>query len=99
VVLRCPWRPARFGLGLDGGYAFCGTDTTEPGKFGDWACGTLVHPVAPWAAIVATPIAALLVGGSIALRRRDWRLFTFVLIVPPVLLVSGFFTLTALSEL
>jgi hypothetical protein len=81
---------------IAGAYAFCGTDTTEPGKLGDWACGNLVHPVAPWAAIAAAPVAALLVGGWIALRRRDWRLFGFFLIVPPLLLVGGFLTITAL---
>lgn len=79
-----------------GGYAFCGTDTTEPGAAGDWACGNLVHPFVPWAAIAATPVAALLVGGWIAIRRRDWRLFTFFLIVPSLLLVGGTFAITAL---
>jgi hypothetical protein len=81
---------------IGGGYAFCGTDTTEPGAFGDWACERLVHPVAPWLLIAAIPLTILLVGGHVALRRRSWGLFAFSVIGAPFLLVVGFFTLTAI---
>jgi hypothetical protein len=79
-----------------GGYAFCGTDTTDPGVFGDWACERLVHPVAPWALIAAAPLTILLVGGHVALQRRSWRLFAYSVIGAPMLLVLGFFALTAI---
>jgi hypothetical protein len=81
---------------LAGGYAFCGTDTTEPGAFGDWACESLVHPVAPWLLIAAAPLAIMLLGGRVAVRRKSWRLFAYSVLGAPLLLVIGFFTLTAI---
>jgi hypothetical protein len=80
---------------IAGAYAFCGTDTTEPGVFGDWACERLVHPFAPWALIAATPLTILLVGGHVSLQRKSWRLFAYSVIGPSLLLVIGFFTLMA----
>jgi hypothetical protein len=88
--------PASGLLWLPGGYAFCGTDTTEPGPFGDWACDTAVRPVAPWLLIVATPLILLLAGGHLAIQRKSWRLFAFSVIGPPSLLVIGFFALMAI---
>jgi hypothetical protein len=64
--------------------------------FGDWACENLVHPAAPWALIVATPLAILLVGGHAGLQRKNWQLFACSVIGAPLLLVTGFFTLTAI---
>jgi hypothetical protein len=81
---------------LGGGFAFCGTDTTEPGAFSDWACETLVHPVAPWALIAATPLTILLGGGHVGLQRKNWQLFAYSVIGAPLLLVIGFFTLMAI---
>jgi hypothetical protein len=83
-------------LWLAGGYAFCGTDTTEPGVFGESACARLVQPVAPWSVIAATPLAILLVGGYIALERRSWRLFAYSVVGAPLLLLVGLFTLLAI---
>jgi hypothetical protein len=88
--------PASGLLWLAGGYAFCGTDTTKPGKFGDWACDTVVRPVAPWLLTVATPLMLLVAGGHLAIQRKSWRLFGFSVIGAPSLLVIGFFTLTAI---
>jgi hypothetical protein len=88
--------PASAYLWLVGGFGFCGTDTTDPGRAGDWACVNLVRPVVPWAVIALMPIAALLVGGWIALRLRDWRVLTVVLAVPCVLLVACPLALMAL---
>ncbi len=81
---------------LVGGYAFCGTDTTEPGAFGDWACETLVHPVVPWLLIVAIPLTILLVGGHLGIKHKSWRLFACSVIGAPLLLVIGHFSLTAI---
>jgi hypothetical protein len=64
--------------------------------FGDWACAKLVHPVAPWALIAATPLTILLVGGHVSLQRKSWQLFAYSVIGAPLLLVIGFFTLTAI---
>jgi hypothetical protein len=80
-----------------GGYSFCGTDTTEPGAFGDWACETLVRPVAPWVLIVLAPLTVAVVGGLIALRRTSWTLFGWSVVGAPLLLVAGYFTLTAID--
>jgi hypothetical protein len=80
-----------------GGYSFCGTETTEPGAFGDWACDALVRPVAPWLLIVLAPLTIAVVGGHIALRRKSWSLFAWSVIGAPLVLVAGFFTLTAID--
>jgi hypothetical protein len=88
--------PASALLWLGGGWGFCGTDTTEPGVVGDWACERLVHPVAPWALIAAMPLAILLVGGHVGLQRKSWRLFAYSVIGAPLLLVIGFFALMAI---
>jgi hypothetical protein len=76
-----------------GGFAFCGTDTTEPGSA--WACDQLVHPVVPWAVIAATPIVAMVIGGWVALRRRDWGLLALFLVLPSAFLVGCTFALLA----
>lgn len=88
--------PASGLLWLAGGYGFCGTDTTEPGAVGERACETLVQPVAPWLLIAATPLAILLVGGHLALKRRSWRLFAYSVIGAPLLIVIGFFAMMAI---
>jgi hypothetical protein len=81
---------------LAGGYAFCGTDTTEPGAFGDWACESLVRPVVPWLLIVAIPLTLLLLGGHLGIARKSWRLFALSVLGAPLLLVIGLFSLTAI---
>jgi hypothetical protein len=80
---------------LAGGYAFCGTDTTEPGPFGEWACESLVRPVVPWLLIAATPLTVLLIGGHVGLKRKSWGLFALSVIGAPLLGVIGLFSLTA----
>jgi hypothetical protein len=80
---------------LVGGYAFCGTDTTEPGPFGDWACESLVRPVVPWLLIAATPLTVVLLGGHIGLKRKSWGLFAVSVIGAPLLGLIGLFSLTA----
>jgi hypothetical protein len=65
----------------------CGTDTTEP-SFGQEACDALVHPVVPWVAIAATPLGILVLGGLIALRRKDSRLFALSLSAPLLLVIA-----------
>jgi hypothetical protein len=80
---------------LVGGYAFCGTDTTEPGKLGDWACEHLVRPVVPWSLIAAIPFTILLLGGHVGLKRKSWGLFALSVIGAPLLLLIGLFSLTA----
>jgi hypothetical protein len=79
-----------------GGYTFCGTDTSEPGAFGDRACESLVRPVVPWLLIVATPFTIVLVGGHLGLKRKSWGLFALCVIGAPLLLLIGLFSLTAL---
>ena len=81
---------------LVGGYSFCGTDTTEPGALGDWACESLVRPVVPWVLIVAIPLAILVFGGHVAITRKSWQLFTLSVIGAPLLLLIGLFSLTAI---
>ena len=78
-----------------GGYAFCGTDTSEPGASGDWACENLVRPVVPWSLIVAAPFTIALVGGHLGLKRQSWRLFALSVVGAPLLLVVALFSLTA----
>jgi hypothetical protein len=78
-----------------GGYAFCGTDTSEPDAFGDWACESLVRPVVPWLLIVAIPFTIALVGGHLGLKRQSWALFALSVVGAPLLLVVGLFSLTA----
>jgi hypothetical protein len=80
-------------LWIAGGYRFCGTDTTEPGVFGEWACERLVRPVAPWSLIAAAPLVVLLVGGHVSLKRRNWSLFAYCVVGAPLLLVLGIFAL------
>ena len=81
---------------LVGGYSFCGTDTTEPGAFGDWACENLVHPVVPWVLIALIPLALLLLGGHVAIKRKSWGLFAASVIGAPLLLLIGHISLTAI---
>jgi hypothetical protein len=81
---------------LVGGYVLCGTDTTEPGAFGDWACENLVHPVVPWLLIVAIPLVVVLLGGHVAIKRKSWGLFGSSVIGAPLLLVIGHISLTAI---
>jgi hypothetical protein len=78
-----------------GGYAFCGTDTTEPGAFGDWACKSLVRPVVPWLLIAATAFTIVLLGGHIGLKRKSWGLFALSVIGAPLLGLLGLLLLTA----
>jgi hypothetical protein len=79
--------PASVFIWFLGAYSLCGTDTTEP-SFGEGACDALVHPVVPWVAIAATPLVALVLGGVIALRRRDSRLFALSLAAPSLLVIA-----------
>jgi hypothetical protein len=79
--------PASVFIWFLGGYSLCGTDTTEP-AFGRGACDALVHPVVPWVAIAATPLVTLVLGGVIAHRRKDSRLFAFSLSAPLLLVIA-----------
>jgi hypothetical protein len=42
------------------------------------------------------PLAIVILGGHIAVRRESWRLFAYSVLGAPLLLVIGFFTLTAI---
>ena len=86
IVLIAMGLYATFHVWFGGAYWLCGTDTTYA-AFGEDACDALVEPMVPWAAIAATPLLILVVGGRIALRRQDRRLFAVSLIVPTVLLL------------
>lgn len=85
--------PASVLLWFIGGYSFCGTDTTEPGEVGDWACGALVEPVVPWVLIAATPLLSLVAGGLVALRRESWRLFALAVVGPPLAIAGAYLAL------
>jgi hypothetical protein len=95
IVLILASLPASALVWFVGAVSFCGTDTTEPGAFGDWACGALVRPVVPWVAVAAIPLAILVVGGLMAVRREDWRLFAISVLAPPIGLAVAYFAVLA----
>ena len=63
---------------------------------GDSLCHTFVKPVAPWLLLSTLPFAMVLVGGFIAIRRQNRRLFVAALTMPFALVVIGVFAALAL---
>jgi hypothetical protein len=89
--------PASALLWFVGGVGACGEEVydTPPGSLGDNLCSTLVEPVAPWAALAATPLAFGLVTGLIGLTNGNRRLVVIGTLVPPLLIVFGVLLLLA----
>jgi len=90
--------PASALLWLVGGMASCGEEDydTPRGSMGDSLCQTFVKPVAPWLLLSTLPFAVVLVGGFIAIRRQNRRLFVAALTLPFALVVIGVFAALAL---
>jgi hypothetical protein len=90
--------PASLFLWFVGGTSACGEEVydTPPGSLGDAMCQALVDPVAPWALLASTPLVIVALGGFIALRRENRRLFVLSIAVPVLLILGGVLVATAL---
>ena len=96
IVATLAALPASAFLWFVGGMAACGGELydTPPGSIGDRFCGSVVDPVVPWVSLASTPFWIAAVGGLIAIRLQNRRLFLAALTAPFVIVGLG--TLVAL---
>jgi hypothetical protein len=75
----------------------CGTDSTEP-VLSEAICRDSGLPAITLVIAVAfAPFLVVAIGGPIALRRRDGRLFVMSVLAPPVVLAASYFVVGALN--
>jgi hypothetical protein len=86
-----------FQLWIFSGYVLCGSDTTEP-VLSEAVCRDGGLPaITLFIAAAFAPFLVVAIGGSIALRRRDGRLFVMSVLAPPVVLAVSYFVVGALN--
>jgi hypothetical protein len=86
-----------FQLWIFSGLVLCGSDTTEP-VLSEAVCRDGGLPaITLFIAAPFTPFLVVAIGGPIALRRRDGRLFVMSVLAPPVVLVVSYFVVGALN--